>query len=203
MTARTLAGALVFVGAVTLGMAAPPNPVVIRNANAEQLMTAFGRAVAIAGDRFLAVGSNRDILALATGRSRKVDLGGKTVVPGFIDAHTHVSYSGLRHLRQLDCDLRSIAAIQDAIRKRAVSTPRGQWVVGFKYDDTKTSEGRKLTHADLDGSIHRRVLRQPRQCDEPAVRDARHRRDDGLRARDDYNSAAAARPVHVRGPQLQ
>src|SRR5215467_8705333 len=109
-------------------------------------------AVAIAGSRFLAVGSNHDVLNLATARTRKIDLGGKTVVPGFIDAHTHVAYSGLRHLRQVDCDLRSIAEIQAAVRKRAASLPKGQWVVGFKYDDTKTAEGRKLNLADLDAA---------------------------------------------------
>jgi predicted amidohydrolase YtcJ len=73
-------------------------------------------------------------------------------VPGFIDAHTHVSYSGIRHLKQVDCDLRSIADIQKAIRARAAKTPPGQWVIGFKYDDTKTSDARKLTRADLDAA---------------------------------------------------
>ncbi len=107
-------------------------------------------AVAIADGRFVAVGSNDDVLALATGRTRKVDLTGKTVTPGFIDAHTHPVYSGIRHLRWVDCDLRSIRAIQDVIRVRAGRTPPGEWVVGFKYDDTKTSEGRKLTRHDLD-----------------------------------------------------
>ncbi|MCZ2149852.1 MAG: amidohydrolase [Bryobacterales bacterium] len=109
-------------------------------------------AVAIAGGRFLAAGTNGEVLRLATARTRKADLGGKTVVPGFIDAHTHVASSGLRHLRQVDCDLRSIAAIQEAIRQRASKTPKGEWVVGFKYDDTKTGEGRKLTRADLDAA---------------------------------------------------
>lgn len=107
-------------------------------------------AVAIAGGRLLAVGSNDDVLALATGRTRKIDLEGKTVVPGFIDAHTHPMYSGIRHLRWVDCDLRSIAAIQKAIRERAARTPPGKWVVGFKYDDTKTAEKRKLMRQDLD-----------------------------------------------------
>jgi predicted amidohydrolase YtcJ len=110
-------------------------------------------AVAIAGSRFLAVGSNADVLNLATARTRKVDLDGKTVVPGFIDGHTHVADSGLKHLRQVDCDLRSIADIQTALRKRAASVPKGQWVVGFKYDDTKTAEGRKLNLADLDAAV--------------------------------------------------
>ncbi|MCB1020229.1 MAG: amidohydrolase [Acidobacteria bacterium] len=107
-------------------------------------------AVAIAGDRFFAVGSNDEVLALATSATRKMDLAGATVVPGFIDAHTHPVYSGIRHLRWVDCDLRSIDAIQKAIRAKAAQTPPGEWVVGFKYDDTKTVERRKLTVRDLD-----------------------------------------------------
>ena len=107
-------------------------------------------AVAIAGGRFFAVGSNDDVLNLKSAATRRIDLEGKTVVPGFIDAHTHLGYSGLRHLTRLDCDLRSIDAIKDAIRAYAQETPVGEWVAGFKYDDTKTAEGRALTRADLD-----------------------------------------------------
>src|SRR5262249_57345111 len=54
-------------------------------------------AVAIAGGRFVAVGSNGDIQRLATSRTKKVDLGARTVVPGFIDSHSHPASSGLRH----------------------------------------------------------------------------------------------------------
>lgn len=109
-------------------------------------------AVAIAGDRILAVGSNADINALTVAGSRKVDLGGSTVVPGFVDGHCHPAYSGRRHLRFIDCDLRSIRAIQDAVRERAAKTPPGEWVVGFKYDDTKTSEQRFISREDLDAA---------------------------------------------------
>jgi predicted amidohydrolase YtcJ len=108
------------------------------------------QAVAIAGDRLLAVGSNDDVLNLVSPGTKKIDLGGRTVVPGFIDAHTHPAYSGNRHLKQVDCDLRSLAQIQAALRDRAAGTPPGSWVIGFKYDDTKTDEGRRLTRDDLD-----------------------------------------------------
>ena len=108
------------------------------------------QAVAVADGRFLAVGSRDEVLRLATPRTVKVDLAGATVVPGFIDAHSHPAVAGRLHLRQVDCDLRSISAIQQAVRRRAAETPAGQWVLGFKYDDTKTSEGRPLTRADLD-----------------------------------------------------
>ena len=64
------------------------------------------QAVAIAGGRLMAVGSNTDILKMATGRTRKIDLEYKTVLPGFIDAHTHPAYSGIHHLKMVDCDLR-------------------------------------------------------------------------------------------------
>src|SRR5712691_196306 len=110
-------------------------------------------AVAISGGRFLGVGSNDEILALAAGGAKKIDLGGNTVLPGFIDAHSHPAEAGLDHLRMVDCDLRSIADILSALRKRATETPAGGWVLGFKYDDTKTSDGRPLMLADLDGAV--------------------------------------------------
>src|SRR6266852_3898411 len=110
------------------------------------------QAVAIAGGRFLAVGSNDDVRHLSKPGTRELDIGGKTVVPGFIDAHTHPSYAGIRHLRWVDCDLRSIVEIQNAIRERAAKTSAGDWVIGFKYDDTKTKEGRRLTREDLDAA---------------------------------------------------
>jgi hypothetical protein len=111
------------------------------------------QAVAISGGRFLAVGSNDDVLHLASVRTRKIDVGQKTVLPGFIDAHTHPAEAGRLHLRQVDCDLRSIAAIQAALRDRAAKTDAREWVLGFKYDDTKTSDGRRLTLQDLDAAV--------------------------------------------------
>jgi predicted amidohydrolase YtcJ len=111
------------------------------------------QAVAISRGRFLAVGSNEEVLRLAAGTSRKIDLGTKTVLPGFIDAHCHPAVSGRMHLRQVDCDLKSIIAIQAALRERAAKTPPGAWVLGFKYDDTKTSEGRMLSIKDLDEAV--------------------------------------------------
>ena len=110
------------------------------------------QAVAIARGRFLAVGSNDEVLHLAGAGARRIDVGGKSVVPGFIDAHSHPASSGRMHLRMVDCDLRSIAEIQKAVRERAAKTPPGEWVLGFKYDDTKTAEGRALSVADLDAA---------------------------------------------------
>src|SRR5580692_12125502 len=107
-------------------------------------------AAAIANGRFLAVGSNAEISAYATSKTKRIDLGKFPAFPGFIDAHMHVAQSGLEHLQSVDTDLPSIAAIKDAIRKRAAQTPAGNWILGFKYDDTKMAEGRPINRHDLD-----------------------------------------------------
>ncbi len=117
------------------------------------------QALAIADGRLIAVGSNADILRMATARTKKIDLGFKTVLPGFIDAHSHPAYSGLAHLKKVDCDLRSINDIKEAIRQKAASTPKGKWVEGFKYDDTKTIEGRKINISDLDDAAPEHPVR--------------------------------------------
>lgn len=117
------------------------------------------QALAIADGRLIAVGSNTDILKMATARTKKIDLGYKTVLPGFVDAHTHPAYSGIKHLKMVDCDLRSIKVIKEAIRQRAAITPKGKWVEGFKYDDTKTNEGRKINIADLDDAAPEHPVR--------------------------------------------
>jgi predicted amidohydrolase YtcJ len=108
------------------------------------------QAVAISQGRFTAVGSNDDIQHLGTIRSRKVDLGGKTVLPGFIDAHAHPVESGRNHLRMVACDLPSISQVVAALNNRSRQTPSGQWVLGFLYDDSKTEH--PLTREDLDGA---------------------------------------------------
>ena len=112
------------------------------------------QAVAISGGRFTAVGSDREILALAAGRSRKIDLGGRTILPGFIDAHSHPAISGLNHLRMVACDLPSISKVTSALHERAGKTPDGQWVLGFLYDDSKTEHPITLQELDAAAPNH-------------------------------------------------
>ena len=109
------------------------------------------QAVAISGARFLAVGSNADVLPLATARTRKIDLAFKSVLPGFNDAHAHPVESGVEHLRKVACDKDSIETIQAALHERALQTPPGQWVLGFLYDDGKTP--RPINRHDLDAAL--------------------------------------------------
>ena len=110
-------------------------------------------AFAVKHGRFVAVGSRDEIRKLAGRGTEVIDAEGMTVTPGFIDAHTHPASAGISELRKVNCDLRSITEIQEAMRKRAKKTPPGRWVMGFKYDDTKLRERRPLTRADLDKAV--------------------------------------------------
>jgi predicted amidohydrolase YtcJ len=110
------------------------------------------RALAIAGERIVAIGSDDAIRDLATADTRQLDLEGKTVLPGFNDAHCHVASSGLLHLFCVNCDLQTIPNILAAIHKKAEQTPAGEWIQGFQYDDTKTVERRFLSREDLDSA---------------------------------------------------
>ncbi len=112
-------------------------------------------ALAVKNGRFIAVGSNDDIRPLATRNTEVIDAEGMTVTPGFIDAHSHPSGAGVDELVQVNVDLRSISEIKEALRDRASITPEDEWVIGFKYDDTKLREGRPLNRTDLDEAVPR------------------------------------------------
>ena len=124
----------------------------IRNANIITMDPRQPRAeaVAILDGKFIGVGTSAELTNLVGPNTRVLDLTGKTVLPGFIDAHIHVLNSGIRHVMAADCDLLSITAIQTALRERVETTAPAQWVQGFKFDDTKTVENRFLFREDLD-----------------------------------------------------
>jgi len=109
------------------------------------------QALAVSGGRIVAVGANHEVLGLASHLTRKVDLGGRRVLPGFIDAHAHPALSGLEHLTKVACDKSSIEEILAALRARAADTQPGEWLQGFLYDDGKTP--RPLSRHDLDQAI--------------------------------------------------
>ena len=87
-------------------------------------------AMAIADDRVLSLGADRDVLGLRGRRTRVIDLGGRTVLPGFTDAHTHPISGGLRHV---ECDLDRFDTVEEhlsAVAAYARSHPDLEWIVG-------------------------------------------------------------------------
>ena len=111
-------------------------------------------AFAIAGGRFVAVGSTSDIRNLAGKNTQTFDAKGMTVVPGFIDCHNHAIGEVLLNEvlvgNPFEVEFVSIRSIIGKLRERAQQVPPGTWVEGFFFDDTKVSDKRQLTIRDLD-----------------------------------------------------
>lgn len=109
-------------------------------------------AVAVTGDRIVAIGSNADIRCLSSVNTQIVDCHGLTLLPGFNDAHCHLP--GLaRRLQDLDCSpchAPSIPTLLALVGKWAAGRPAGGWVRGHGYDDLRMAEGRHPNRWDLD-----------------------------------------------------
>jgi predicted amidohydrolase YtcJ len=89
----------------------------------------FAEAVAISHGRFVAVGCDRDVLALRDRSTTVIDLGGRTVVPGLNDSHVHVIRGGLNYNLELRWDgVPSLADGLRMLREQAIRTPAPQWV---------------------------------------------------------------------------
>lgn len=108
-------------------------------------------ALAIRGDRILAVGRNEEVLALATASTRRIDARGHTVTPGFIDAHSHPLFA--EEAVGVNVNLRRIDDVKDALAGKAANTPPGHWVRGVMYDDTKFEDERPLNRRDIDEAV--------------------------------------------------
>ena len=114
------------------------------------------QAVAVRGGTLIAVGSVSEVLRIAGHGTRRIDLSGKTMLPGFYDAHGHFPSSGISAVHYANCNsppmgpVERIADIVELLRAKAGATPKDQWMVGRGYDDTLLAEGRHPTRIDLD-----------------------------------------------------
>lgn len=76
------------------------------------------------------------------------DLDGKTLIPGFIDSHTHISGDPQRYINL--SEITSIAEMQDLIRAKAEELGAGEWITGYGWSEDELAEGRKPLRGDLD-----------------------------------------------------
>ncbi len=130
----------------------PRADVVIRNAKVISLNPAdqVFKAVAIAGDRILAVGTNAEVEALAGPKTRTVDAGGKALLPGLYDSHVHPLGAASSEIDHPIPTLRSLADILKYIADRAAKQPKGSWIVVRYAFPTRLDESRFPTRAELD-----------------------------------------------------
>lgn len=135
----------------------------LTNAHALTLGHARPRAdaIAISGGRIAWVGDCGGSPPILPPHTQVIDCGGQTIVPGFIDAHCHLlAYASA--LTAVDCSapaVSSISDIVDAIRQRAQSTPRGDWVRAVGYREFDLQEKRHPTRRDLDAAAPHHPVR--------------------------------------------
>jgi len=109
-------------------------------------------AVAVRDGRILKVGTTAEIKLLAGDRTRIIDLGGMTMLPGFIDSHEHCIRKGLQ-ADWVNCaspPMRTIGDIVAALALKAAEKQEGEWIIGSWFDESKLDEGRFPTRYDLD-----------------------------------------------------
>ena len=95
----------------------------------------IAQAIAIAGDRILAVGPDAAMAAMASPATRVVDLKGKAVIPGITDGHAHMDREALRNVFPALGPVRSIRDIQDRIAELARAKQPGEWIVTMPIGD--------------------------------------------------------------------
>ena len=109
-------------------------------------------ALALAGATILEVGDDAAVERLAGAHTRRIDLAGRALVPGFNDAHIHLWKEGmlLSQVNARPAHAPTIAALVQAFAERAAAVPSGQWIEGRGYDETRLPEGRHPNRYDLD-----------------------------------------------------
>lgn len=108
------------------------------------------RAIAVSDGEIIAVGSDAEMRRSAPRGADKLDLGGKTVVPGFIDSHTHFLQMGVDALSVDLFNTKSMAEALSLLRAAAGRTPEGEWVIGANYRDSNWADSSFITRKELD-----------------------------------------------------
>jgi hypothetical protein len=118
----------------------------------------YAEAVAVKDGKIIGIGERQSIESTYKGSNTIItDLGGKTLIPGFVDAHGHVFNVGVQALAANllaapDGDVKDIASLQQKLNAWAKGKTSGRlgWIVGFGYDDAQLKEQRHPTREDLD-----------------------------------------------------
>ncbi|MDB6084560.1 MAG: hypothetical protein JWN43_2441, partial [Gammaproteobacteria bacterium] len=134
--------------AATPALAAVPADMLLFNGKVLTVDKSFSvkSAVVIKDGKILAVGGRE--LAAQYKAAERIDLNGRTLMPGFIDAHLHLF--GLSH-RQIEPDkARSITDLKDMITAKARILGPGEWITGYGWDEAQLVEKRIPTRTDLD-----------------------------------------------------
>jgi predicted amidohydrolase YtcJ len=152
MKIRALLPLVLFLAGLAFAQAKPAADLIVINANVWTVDHAHptAQAVAVLGERIVAVGTLSEVEGWRGPKTRVIDAGGKLLLPGFNDAHVHFVNGGL----QLDAvqlnDATSPEEFKRRIADRAKSAPKGEWIQGGDWDETKWTPAQLPTHQLID-----------------------------------------------------
>jgi predicted amidohydrolase YtcJ len=110
----------------------------------------IAEAIACKREIIIKVGTTEEVEAYIGKHTTVIDLEGKLVTPGFVDTHVHFSAGG-RRVRTVDLRyVRSMDALIEALIKKAETLPKGRWLQGYGYNESKLKEKRFPNRYDLD-----------------------------------------------------
>ena len=113
---------------------------------------ANARAIAVMGNKIVAVGTDAQIRVLAGPRTRQIDAGGKTIVAGFNDAHVHFLETGAQ-LSSVDLrDAKTPQEFVQRIKDFAAKLPKGRWILGGQWDHENWTPNALPTAAMIDAA---------------------------------------------------
>src|SRR5262245_30927761 len=135
--AAAAAGRASSAGAQPAVPARPPADVILRNGKVITIdaRLSVAQAVAVAGDKIVAVGPDAAMTALTASTTRVIDLKGRSIMPGLIDGHAHMDREALRGVFPSLGRVRSIKDIQERIAELARGKRPGEWVVTMPMGD--------------------------------------------------------------------
>ncbi|HEX3721715.1 MAG TPA: amidohydrolase [Nitrolancea sp.] len=132
-------------------------------------------AVAVSEGRIVAVGSEDEVRAWAGPSTEVIDLKGRTIAPGFNDAHCHPMYVGFG-LQQVNASTPPNVTISDIVTRiadRVRETPSGTWVMARGYDQARLAENRHPSRHDFDPVSPNNPVVVVRACGHIAVANSR------------------------------
>ena len=115
----------------------------------------IAQAMAVRDGRIVAVGANDEVMKLAGAGTERVDLGGRTVLPGLIDSHVHAPAASMYEFEQPVPDMQSVEDVLAYFRGRAEATEPGRWIALSQVFITRLREQRYPTRDELDRAAPR------------------------------------------------
>src|SRR5262249_3071990 len=129
-----------------------PADLIVHNARVVTVDEKFrlAEAVAVKDGRILAVGTDKQVMEFRGPKTQTIDVKGRTVLPGLSDSHVHSVGAAVSELREAIPALKTLKEALEHIKKKAATTPEGEWIVLRFAFPTRLEEARFPTRAELD-----------------------------------------------------